>query len=101
MQIEDILIKVRAILIGGILLNLVLILCKDWVATNADSCEERVLSNCLIIISLITLKKLLEDQEEAVVIAQLRREREEIDKQLDIQLKEIDFKILKCPTDTR
>ena len=101
MQIEDILIKVRAILIGGILLNLVLILCKDWVATNASSGEERILSNCLIITSLIVLKRLLEDQEEAVVIAQLRREREEIDKQLDIQLKEIDFKILKCPTDTR
>jgi len=101
MQIEDILIKVRAILIVGILINLVLILCKDWVATNEDSCEERVLSNCLIIISLITLKKLLEDQEEAIVRVQLRREQEEIEKQLDIQIQEIDFQLLKCPTGTQ
>ena len=101
MHIEDILIKIRAILIAGTLINLGLILCKDWLVTNAGSCEERVQNNCLIIISLIVLKKLLEDQEEAVVRARLRREQEEIEKQLDIQIQEIDFQLLKCPTDTR
>ena len=101
MSIEDTLIKVRAIVIIGIIINLGLVLGKDWLVTNAGNCEERVQSNCLIIISLIVLKKLLEDQEEAVVRARLRREQEEIEKQLDIQIQEIDFQLLKCPTDTR
>ena len=69
MSIEDTLIKVRAIVIIGTIINLGLIICKELLVTEESSCEERVQGTCLTIGLLIVLKRLLEEQEEAVVVA--------------------------------
>ena len=100
MNVEDTLIKVRAIVIIGTIINLGLILCKEWLVTNEGSCEKRVQGTYIIIGSLVVLKKLLEEQEEAVRRAQLRREQVEIERQLEQQFQEIDFQSLKCRKDT-